>query len=120
MVPGPRFGDAVQTILYVFGPFIALSGVGVGAVYAAVQYVRKVVVPKGLLNDRRLRDARKTAAAIEANARHFNHADQVAVDMVLAIENDETLRDKLPQDVLTKLYALTEDRPPQLPEGGRR
>lgn len=109
----------MQTILYVFGPFLLLAGLGLGAVYAAAQWVRKVVLPAGRLNERRLREARDTATRIEADARHYNRTDTALSELVLAVEANELLRDQLPPDLLTRIYTLAEDRPRELPEGGR-
>lgn len=109
----------IQSILFVLGPAVALFGVGAGAVYAAAKWVQLVVVPKGRLNEKRLREARKTADQIEANARHYNRTDAVTAQTVLAIEANELLRDQMPDELLRQFYALTEDRPRQLPEGGR-
>lgn len=109
----------MQTILYVFGPFIAEVLAGGGVIWAASAWIRRVVVPRAQLNGKRLRDARKLADQIEADARHYNRSDAATAELVLAIENNELLRDQMPDALLAKLYALTEDRPRQLPEGGR-
>ena len=109
----------MQTILYVFGPFLFFAGLGIGAIYAAAQWVRHVVLPRGRLNEQRLQRTREIATQIEADARYYNHLSAMAAELILAIEANELLRDQLPADLLAHIYTLAEDRPRELPEGGR-